>query len=481
MEAQVEAHVRSAQDVRDLRSAMALLARSGAGPICVSEPIEARCKLAAVYAAHGAGVPVAGPAQIGPALLFERIMPADKRALVGLFASRRDCALMLGTDERRMAETVLRAANHPIPAAPAERPACQEIIRRDVRLDELPIPTMTESDAGPFVTLGLVMASHPVTGERNVSIHRMWVKDIDELTIWMVPGRDLERFHLAARELGRPLAVSINIGLDPAVYIASCCTGALAPPGTDELAIAGGLRGRPVAVGACVSVDANCISDAEYVLEGLFTHEYAPEGEPGGCSMPEFLGYDGKAHPNLPVIRVTAVTHRANPIYQTVIGPGAEQSNLLAFGMEAAILKFIREHIAPIAVNAYCSTAGGGQLLAFIQLRKRGVQDDGVARQAGAAVISAFRMVKQIVLVDEDVDLFNEQDVWWAMATRFQADADMIVIPSVQGFPLDPSQQPGLSPGITAPGLTSKAVFDCTVPYLYRETFRRTSFSANLF
>lgn len=462
--------------IHDLKSALDYLDEAGEGPLRYTLPVKAEHELAALYAAQGGGVPVASPTGPGRPMLFEHVKPVDKPVLAGMFGTRKRCAMLLGAHEYRMADFLLDAAANPVEPVKCEQPPCQEVIQEGVDLSRLPVPTMTMKDAGPYITLGLVVAKHPVTGESNISIHRLWIKSNNELTIWMVPGRHLEGFYLAAKEMGIPLPISINIGLDPAVYMASCCTGSVAPEGFNELAIAGGLRGQPVKISACVSVDADCLSEAEYVLEGEITHDYAPEGQPGGYSMPEFLGYDGKSHPHLPVVRITGITSSANAIYQTVIGPGYEQSNLLALGMEAGVLQYVRRHITSRMTNAYCSSSGGGQLLLFAQFHKLSDEDDLAVRHAGTMILRSFRMIKQVIMVDEDVNLFSEEEVWWAMATRFQADVDIIVLPKLEGFHLDPSQMPGMSPGITRPGMTAKAAFDCTVPYGMKNQFIRTSF-----
>jgi UbiD family decarboxylase len=465
-----------AESIHNLKSALLFLSEYEEGPERISVPVQAQYELAAIYAAKGGGVPVASPTGPGLPMLFEQVMPVDKPTLVGLFGTRKRCALLLGAKEQYIAEFLLDAVNNPIEPVKCDIPSCQKVIQKEVNLGKLPIPTMSPKDAGPFITLGLVVAKHPVTGEFNISIHRLWVKSNNELTIWMVPGRHLEGFYFAAKERGVPLPISINLGLDPAIYIASCCTGAIAPAGYNELAIAGGIRKRPIKISSCLSVDADCLSEAEYVIEGEITHEYAPEGEVGGHSMPEFLGYDGKAHPNLPIIKIKSITSSTDAIFQTVIGPGYEQSNLLAIGMEAAVLQFVRDHVTAQMTNAYCSSAGGGQLLLFAQFHKQNEQDDITVKQAGVEILRTFRMIKQVILVDEDVNLFSEEEVWWAMATRFQADVDIITLNNLPGFHLDPSQMPGMSPRITEPGMTSKVVFDCTVPYNLRNEFKRTSF-----
>lgn len=465
-------------EIKDLRTALQFLQQYDQELEHISTPVKAWCELAAIYAEKGGGVPVRPPTRSGSAMLFERVMPQDHLVLVGLFGSRRRCALLVGSTEERLAEKLLEAVGNPLSPVRREAPPCQEIVHREnVNLASLPIPTLTPKDAGPYITLGLCMATDLQTGTQNISIHRLCVQGSDTLTIWMVPGRDLETFYLKAKAMGQALPVSIHIGLDPAIYMASCCPSSLAPLGCNELDIAGGLRRHPIEISSCVTVQADCISHAEYVLEGEILAELALENKTANSSLPEFLGYDGEAQPSLPVVKIRAITHRRNPLFQTVIGPGYEQSHLVAFGMEAAVLRFIRQHITNRVINAYCSSAGGGALLLFLQFRKQQAQDDGVVRQAGIAVLGAFRLIKTIVLVDEDVNVFNEEDVWWAMTTRFQADQDLIIARNTQGFPMDPSQSPAYTPSITSPGLTTKVIFDCTVPFRLKSKFQRSVFT----
>ena len=463
--------------INDLRSALEFLkSRTGEFEI-ISRPAQAFCEIGAIYAEAGGGVPVRAPTRSGPALLFNRVMPADRPVVFGLFGSRARCAAYIGTSPDKIADRLIQAANNPIPPRYTDKAPVQENVQTGkIDLRNLPIPTMTSSDAGPFITLGLVMAKDPENGNRNISVHRMCVQGPDKLTIWMVPGRHLESLYLSAKARGQNLPVAIHIGLDPAVYMASCCPSPLIPLGFNELDIASHLRGRPFEISPCVTIDTECISHAEYVLEGEITDELMPESRDSNYSLPEFLGYNGKVHPGLPIIKIKAVTHRNQPIYQGVIGPGYEQSNLLAFGLEAAILDYLRKFVSTRITNVYCSPAGGGYLLLFLQFDKHSDQDDGMVRQAGLAVFGVFKMIKQIVLVDEDVNVFSEEDVWWAMTTRFQVDQDLITLPNVLGFPLDPSQSPDYSSSISSTGLTAKAMFDCTVPYRLKENFKRAEY-----
>ncbi len=463
--------------IHDLSSAIQFLQSRPGDLETISKPVEAFCEMGAIYASRAGGVPIRPPTKAGPAMLFQQVRPAERPAISGVFGTRERCAAYIGCGPHNIADKLIESAKDPIePVISNNAPVQQRVIRKNIDLGRLPIATATSADAGPYITMGLSMAKDPNGGGRNISVHKMCVQGPDTLTIWMVPGRHLESFYLAAKARDQTLPIAIHIGLDPAVYISSCCPSPLVPLGFNELDIASRIRGRAFEISPCVAIDADCISHAEYVLEGEITDQIMPESETSNYSLPEFLGYNGKVHPGLPVVKINAITHRSKPIYQTVIGPGYEQSNLLAFGLEAAILNFLRTDVSSNVVNVYCSPSGGGYLLLFLQFHKRSEQDDGIVRQAAMAVFGVFKMIKQIVLVDEDVDVFSEQDVWWAMTTRFQVDQDLVTLKNVQGFPLDPSQSPDYSPSITSPGLTAKAVYDCTVPYRLKDVFSRVEF-----
>jgi gallate decarboxylase subunit C len=465
-------------EIKDLQTALEFLHKHEEGAKYIHQPVKGWCELAALYAEEGGGVPVRPPTRSGSPMFFKRVTPQQKPVLVGLFGSRKRCALLIGATEQQISTRLLEAAHNPVLPIIRESPPCQEIIhKKNINLESLPIPVLTSKDAGPYITFGLCMAKDIEEESRNISIHRLCVQGSDTLTIWMVPGRHLESFYLKAKSRNQPLPISINIGLDPAVYMASCCISPLAPLGFNELDIAGGLRGRPVEISTCITVQTDCISHAEYVLEGEILPELMQENRITDNSLPEFLGYDGRSQSSLPIVKIRAITHRRNAIFQTVIGPGYEQSNLLAFGLEAAALLFIRQQITHRVINAYCSSAGGGLLLLFLQFRKEQKQDDGIVRQAGLAVLGAFHTIKHVFLVDEDVNIFDEEDVFWAMTTRFQADRDLVLAQNIHGFSLDPSQCPEFTPSITSRGSTTKAIFDCTVPFHLKSTFQRSAFT----
>ena len=468
----------------ELRAALDLLANDPRHLLVTAEEVDPRLELAGVYRLVGAGTPAMPPTRIGPAMLFERIRGySDARILVGLLASRERTARLLHTTIERLPFRLLEALESPIGAVIAEGPApCQEVVHRPpldlMRL--LPIPTNTAKDAGPYLTLGLLRAEDPETGQSDVTIHRMCVLGPDRLSVYFVPGRHFDHFRQKAEAAGRPLPVSVNIGLDPAIYLASCFEPPTTPLGFDELSIAGALRGRPVELAPCLSVAAKAIARAEIVIEGeMLPGERAREDELTGLgyAMPEFPGYLGKAQESVPVIRVRAVTHRRRPIFQTLVGPGAEHTALTGIPTEASILRLVERGMPGRLVNVYAHPAGGGKYVAILQLRKASPSDEGRQRQAALTAFAAFPELKHVILVDEDVNIYDTNDVLWAMTTRYQGDASTVFIPGVRCHPLDPSQSPEFSPSIPAPGVSCKTVFDCTVPYRLKENFRRVEFA----
>jgi 4-hydroxy-3-polyprenylbenzoate decarboxylase len=344
----------------------------------------------------------------------------------------------------------------------------------------VPAPTNTPKDAGPYITLGMCYATHPDTGASDVTIHRLCIQGRDELSIFFTPGaRHIGAMAERAEQLGQSLPISVSIGVDPAIEIGSCFEPPTTPLGYDELSIAGALRGRPVELCPCCTVEERAIANAEYVIEG--------EVQPGrriqedqntgtGYAMPEFPGYLGVASGDCWVIKVTAVTHRLHPIMQTCIGPSAEHVNMVGVCTEASIFALVDKAMPGKLKNVYAHPSGGGKYLAILQIAKATPSDEGRQRQAALLAFSAFTELKHVILVDEDVDIFDTDDVLWAMNTRFQGDRDILTLPGVRCHPLDPSATPDYSPSITDKGMSCKTIFDCTVPYHLKDRFLRAPF-----
>lgn len=483
MQTNVTAPAPSATSIVDLRSALEFLSAIPGQLVSTHEPVDPVAELAGVYRLVGAGTPVAPPTRIGPAMVFECVKGYSMPVVTGVLASRLRTALLLNSTVERLPFDLLEALRHPYPPVlvPPSKALCQQVVVRppfDLR-SLIPAPTNTLKDAGPYFNMGLLRAEDPETGESDVTIHRLCLQGPDLLSVYFVPGRHIDAFRIKAEQRGEALPVSINMGLDPAIYLCACFEAPTTPLGFDELTIAGGLRRRPVELAQCLTVNAKAIARAEIVLEGeILPGERIREDVQSntGYCMPEFPGYLGKAQPSLPLIRIKAITHRVNPILQTIIGPGEEHVNLAGIPTEASILSLVNDSMPGKLQGVYCHSAGGGKYLAILQFKKSAPSDEGRQRQAALTAFAAFPELKHVILVDEDVNLYDMNDVMWAMTTRYQGDLSTIFIPGVRCHPLDPTQSPEFSPTIPAEATSCKTIFDCTVPFRLKERFRRAEF-----
>ncbi|WP_419868370.1 UbiD family decarboxylase [Chryseobacterium sp. CT-SW4] len=473
--------------INDLRSAIELLKTLPQQYHETDVEIDPNADLAGVYKKIGAGGTVERPTRIGPAMMFNNIKGyPDSRVLVGVHASRERVAKLLGAPVNELGIYLGEAVKNTIPPVLSEgkNPPCQEVVYRaddpdfDIR-KILPAPTNTPLDAGPYFCMGLVLGSDPETGHADVTIHRLCVQGKDEISIFFAAGRHIDVFRKKAEEKGEALPITINMGLDPAIYIGACFEAPTTPFGYDELQIAGGLRQAPVELVKALTVNQNSIARAEIVIEGEILPNVRmreDKNTDSGHAMPEFPGYDGPANPSLPVIKVKAVTTRKNPILQTLVGPGEEHVNMAGIPTEASIYNAVDKAIPGLLKNVYAHSAGGGKFLAIMQVQKRSATDQGRERQAALIAFGVYSELKQIILVDEDVDIFDTNDVLWAMTTRYQGEQNTIFIPGVRCHQLDPSQDAAFDPKILSHGISTKTIFDCTVPFHLKETFQRAHF-----
>lgn len=425
--------------VYDLRSALEFL-RGRPGQLAETEvEVDPEAELSGVYRRAGAGGTVMRPTRTnGPAMLFRNLKGfPGVSAAIGVLASRERVAALLG---------------------------CKS----------------TPLDAGPYITLGMCYATHPDTGRSDVTIHRLCIQGRDELSIFLQPGsRHIGAMADRAEELGRPLPISVSIGVDPAIEVCSCFEPPTTPLGYGELAIAGALRGEPVQLCRCVSVDERAIARAEFVIEGELVPGVRVQEDQNsgtGYAMPEFPGYNGVASSECRLLKVKALTHRKDPILQTCIGPSEEHVNMAGIPTEASILGMLERAMPGRVLNVCAHRSGGGKYMAVLQVCKKSPTDEGRQRQAALLAFSAFPELKHVILVDEDVDIFDTDDVLWALNTRYQGNLDTVFIPGVRCHPLDPTAGPEYSPGIADRGVSCKTIFDCTVPYSQKARFRRAEF-----
>jgi len=384
----------SVYTVTDLRSALDLLRTQPGQLIETDIEVDPAAELSGVYRYVGAGGTVKRPTQIdGPAMLFRNIKGHPGASVViGMMASRERVAKLFGCRKEDLAHLVRYCANNPIQPVVVDGPApCQEVVHLasdpDFDLFKLvPAPTNTPVDAGPYITLGMCYATHPDTGLSDVTIHRMCIQSKDELSIFLQPGsRHIGAMAERATELGKPLPISVSIGVDPAISITSCFEPPTTPLGFNELSIAGALRQHPVELIPCVSVRENAIANAEYVIEGEIlpgsNHVVEDQNSHTGFAMPEFPGYNGPASHECWLLKVKAVTHRRNPIMQTCIGPSEEHVNMAGIPTEASILNLIEKALPGKVTGCYAHRSGGGKYMAILQCKKTVHTDEGKQRQ----------------------------------------------------------------------------------------------------
>lgn len=468
-------------DIVDLRSALAALERHGER----IEEIDARLDpqlallddyLASYRTSHGAWMSAEQP--------LRRYRAPARGAfpvLLGVFGSRARTRFWLDPDGRADPRTphgalLADALARPLPPQPVRAPTPRRVVRDPDLRAWLPALTCSAGDPGPTVTLGLAYARDPVSGAANASVHRITLKH-GSATIALGSSGHLRRMLDACVARGERLPVSINIGLDPALYYAAALSAPALGFGDDELAVAGALRGRPVGLAPCASQPGWCIDHAEIVLEGSLGAEQASEGDtPGGHAMPEYLGYYSPAGV-VPVLAVGALAYREGACYQAVSGPGREQSELLGAGQEAAVWRVLAQGGAGSLVrDVGALAAGGGHLFTVLQCAPRDPGDDARLREAAQQALEQVASTKNLVLVDADVQAHAADDVLWAIATRCRLEHDLTVTGRLRGTSLDPTQSAEYcADGVR--GHTRKCVIDCLVPLDQRARFRR-AFSA---
>jgi 4-hydroxy-3-polyprenylbenzoate decarboxylase len=475
-------------NVNDLRSAIELIQSIEGEYVETNVEVDPKAELSGVYRHVGAAGTVMRPTKVGPAMMFNNIKDhPDSRVIIGMLASRKRVAALLGTTPEKLGFFLRDAVQNPIDPVDfkGDKIPCQEVVHMstdegfDIR-KLVPAPTNTPEDAGPYITMGLCYASDPEDESiSDVTIHRLCLQSADELSMWITPGaRHIGAFYDKAEKLNQPLPISISIGLDPAIYLASGFEPPTTPIGYNELACAGAIRQKPVELCDCLTIKNKAIANAEYVIEGLLMpHDRVPEDRSTGTgkAMPEFPGQTGPA-PMVPIIKVKAVTHRIHPIMQTTIGPSEEHVHMAGLPTEASIISMVERAMPGRLLNVYAHPSGGGKYMAIMQFKKSIPSDEGRQRQAALLAFSAFNELKHVILVDEDVDPFDSNDVLWALNTRYQGDIDTITIPGVRCHPLDHTQETAYNPMIRDTGISCKTIFDCTMPFALKEHFERSKF-----
>lgn len=377
------------------------------------------------------------------ATLFPRPGGHPIPVVSGLVSDRGWMAEAMGVAPGQVLQRFQDAAANPLPWREVERAPAQEVVHDRVDLfAQLPAPTHNELDSGAYVTAGLLIARNPRTGVQNVSIHRLQISGPDRMGVLLLPRHTLAYLQLA-EEAGHDLEVAVAVGVDPLTLLASQ---AIAPLDTDELEIAGALHGAPLPVVKCRTNAVRVPAEAEIVVEGrVLLREREPEGPFG--EFPQYYGERADRH----VIAVDAVTHRAHPLFHTIVGGGLEHLLLGGIPREATLLAHLRRSF-PGVRDVHLARGGVCRYHLYVQLEQR---SEGEAKNVILGAFGGHYDVKQVVVVDPDVDIHDPNEVEWAVATRFQADRDLVVVAGAQGSKLDPSAREGVG---------AKMGLDATVP-----------------
>jgi 2,5-furandicarboxylate decarboxylase 1 len=372
----------------------------------------------------------------------------------GLVSDRGWIAEAMGVEPAEMLARFRDAASRPTPWQEVKSAQAQEVVHR-APLDLaklLPLPTHNEHDGGPYIAAGIMIVRNPKTGKQNVSIHRCQLTLPSRLGVLVLP-RHTFAFHRMAEEAGQPLDAAIVVGVDPLTLLASQ---AIVPIDHDELEIAGALQGRPLPVVKCLTSDIRVPAEAEIVIEGRFLPGVRePEGPFG--EFPQTYG----TRSNREVMEVVAVTHRRDAIFHTMVGGGLEHLLLGAIPKEATLLTHLRRNF-PNVLDVHLSPGGTMRFHLFVKIKKN---QEGQGKNVILGAFAGSFDLKHVIVVDEDVDIHSPTEVEWAVATRFQADRDLVIVPESQGSKLDPSNRDGVG---------AKMGLDATKPLAASEmTYKR--------
>jgi 4-hydroxy-3-polyprenylbenzoate decarboxylase len=334
---------------------------------------------------------------------------------------------------------------HPQNPVFSKSPPCQEnIIENDINISKtMPIVTHTPLDIGPVITGGVVMVEYPneMTKEDfafNLSYHRLNASQgHDWLTLASLYNRhflDVLHYH---KQRGEEYPLTINIGVGPALSILAA--GGTLPQirtkGLDDLRVAGALQNEPVKICKAKTVEAYCIAEAELVLEGKIlygerVYEYDKsifKSEKPPYYFPEFMGYEGIAERAFK-FQVTGITYRNSPYYVSQMADSIESSNLGAIVSEASIYNACKNHAPDSFINCHILDGMRGILGVVIQCKTNHILETGISQGLISAAFGAFRNLKLVIVVDEDVNIYDPEDVLWALTLRTKPDRDINII-----------------------------------------------------
>jgi len=425
----------------------------------------------------------------GPVILFENIKGYPGVRNVGnIFARKQRMADIFGVDDPKdLKFRCVDAIKNPVPPNEVTRAPCQEVvITKDIDvMATIPIIKHSEVDAGRILGGGntLVCGEYFKNGS-HLSFNRMRFRGKDYSSISLNLSSHLEWLVLEKR--GGKIPMTINIGTPPAVLMTAGggMVHAIIPAGSDELGIAGGIQGAPVDVVKAKTVDAYSIANSEWVIEGYVdtkqtvweSDECETLGDNVPIFFPEYTGYLGRARKTYK-FQVTAITHRKDPIFYTPLAHSFDGDHMCE-PIRAACFYEICERIVPgfvIDVNMLHSMKSWAGLI--LQVHKRRKRDEGYQRNLITAVFGCSPGLRVVVAVDEDIDIYNAEDVMWAITTRFDPGRDLIRPGEGRGLDNFPIEKGGaVAESVFEGGIG----FDATVPMSLRWRFKQAKHPTDL-
>jgi UbiD family decarboxylase len=368
-----------------------------------------------------------------PVLLFERVRGTRFPVLTNLHASRGRLALAVNAAPDRILPTYLAALERPVPPRVVAGGPVKEVVLTGSQVDLGALPQIVhhEGDAGVYLTAAVSFARQPEAGIWNCAYNRLMVKGRDTASIHLTAGKHLWEFHRAAEARGRPLPVAFAVGVHPAIALGALAIGSV---DEDERAIMGALLGEPLELVRCETSDLLVPAQAELVIEAeILPHERTAEGPFG-----EFTGYSLGERAR-EVVKVRAITHRRDALFQDITVAHLDHLLLSTVPIEANLYRAVRAMVPTVT-----AVRVPAPFTCYVAIEQR---IPGQAKNAILAVLGADLYMKRVVVVDHDVDVFDDRQVNWALATRCQPDRDLLVVGHARGSDLDPSTR---EDGVTA-------------------------------
>jgi 2,5-furandicarboxylate decarboxylase 1 len=389
-----------------------------------------------------------------PAVLFEQVGDSEIPLLINLHGTYERLALAVESDLHGMVAEYARREGEPVLSVNVDDAPVQEVVLAEDEIDvsKLPLLRHQELDAGRYITSAVLLSRDPESGATNAGIFRHQYQGPRQIGIQVNPAHHTGYILRQYRERKEPMEVALFIGHHPAVTMGAVSK--LAGVG-GELDVAGGLLGEAVEMVRCRTVDLSVPARAEIVIEGFID----PDPEKTAIEGPfgEYPRYYTKVGPQ-PYVQITAITMRRDPIFVDVFNAASEHSMLGGLPRMGSIYRRVKEAVPSVrAVNLPLSGMARSHL--YISMKKA---TEGEPKLAACAALAVDPLLKHVFVVDDDIDVFNEVDTLWCLATRFQADRDLIVMPNFLGGQLNPVTY-GRNRDEKGP-METKLIFDCTKP-----------------